>query len=60
VGSETLERGTELVRDPTTGAILNDKFYFMANTGIENLDDSGRIIDPTKLEPLRIAVVPLH
>ena len=60
VGSETLERGTELVRDPTTGAILNDKFYFMANTGIENLDDSGRIIDPKKLEPLRIAVVPLH
>jgi hypothetical protein len=47
-----------MVRNPTTGAILNDNFYFMANTGIENLDD-GRIIDPSKLEPLRIAVLPL-
>jgi hypothetical protein len=56
--SETLERGTEMVRNPTTGAILDDNFYFMANTGIENLDD-GRIIDPAKLEPLRIAVLPL-
>src|ERR1700745_1563970 len=27
VASETLERGTELVADPTTGAILDDKFY---------------------------------
>jgi hypothetical protein len=56
--SDTLERGTEMVRNPTTGAILDDNFYFMANTGIENLED-GRIIDPTKLEPLRIAVLPL-
>ena len=56
--SKTLERGTELVRDPTTGAILDGKFYFMANTGIDNLDN-GKIIDPAKLEPLHIAVVPL-
>jgi hypothetical protein len=56
--SETLERGTEMVRNPTTGAILDGKFYFMANTGIENLDD-GKIADPAKLEPLRIAILPL-
>ncbi|HET6179653.1 MAG TPA: hypothetical protein VFE61_22205 [Candidatus Sulfotelmatobacter sp.] len=56
--SETLERGTEMVRDPTTGAILDGKLYFMANTGIENLDD-GKIADPAKLEPLQIAVLPL-
>jgi sugar lactone lactonase YvrE len=55
---ETLERGTAMVRNPTTGAILDGKFYFMANTGIENLDD-GKIADPAKLEPLRIAVLPL-
>ena len=59
VASEPLERGTELVHDPTTGAILDDKFYFMANTGIDNLDDNGRIVDRAKLEPLRIAVVAL-
>ncbi|PYL81333.1 MAG: hypothetical protein DMF21_05540 [Verrucomicrobia bacterium] len=59
VASETLERGTELVADPTTGAILDDKFYFMANTGIDNLDDNGNIVDAAKLEPLRIAMVAL-
>lgn len=57
--SETLERGTDMVRDPTTGAILDGKFYFMANTGIENLDN-GKVGDPRKLEPLHIAVLPLR
>jgi hypothetical protein len=57
--SETLERGTKMVRDPTTGAILNGKFYFMANTGIDNLD-GGKISDPRKLEPLHIAMLPLQ
>jgi hypothetical protein len=42
---EVLERGTELVKEPTTGAIRDDKFYFMANTGIANLDDDGKIVD---------------
>jgi hypothetical protein len=56
--TEVLERGTDMVRDPTTGAILDGKLYFMANTGIENLDN-GKIADPAKLEPLRIAVLPL-
>ena len=56
--SEVQERGTELVEDPTTGAILDDQFYFMANTGIDNLDDD-KIVDAAKLEPLHIAVVSL-
>jgi hypothetical protein len=57
--SETLEYRTELVSDPTTGAILGDDFYFIANTGIYNLD-KDKIVDPAKLEPVHIAVVPLH
>lgn len=57
--SETVERGTEMVRSPTTGAILADKFYFMVDTGIENLDN-GKISDPRKLEPLQIAILPLR
>src|SRR5262249_16931210 len=56
--SEVLERGTEFVKDPTTGAIFEGKFYFMAKTGIDNLDDD-KIVDEKKLEPLRIAVVAL-
>jgi hypothetical protein len=56
--SETLERGTTMVRNPTTGAILDGKFYFMANTGIDNLKES-KIADPGKLEPLHVAILPL-
>jgi hypothetical protein len=37
VASETLEYRTDLVSDPTTGAILGDRFYFIGNTGIYNL-----------------------
>ena len=56
--SEILERGSDLVKSPTTGAIFEGSFYFMANTGIENLRDDT-ILDESKLEPVRIAVVPL-
>ncbi|HEY6248795.1 MAG TPA: hypothetical protein VI685_02475 [Candidatus Angelobacter sp.] len=56
--TEILEQRTPLVSFPTTGAIAGEKLYFMANTGIGNLDHD-RIVDPTKLEPVHIAVVPL-
>jgi sugar lactone lactonase YvrE len=56
--SEILEHRTDLVSDPTTGAVLGDNFYFIANTGIYNLEDD-RIVDPAKLEPIHIAVVAL-
>jgi hypothetical protein len=56
--SETLEYRTHLTSDPTTGAILDDNFYFIANTGIYNLEND-KIADPAKLEPVHIAVVPL-
>lgn len=56
--SETLEYRTDLTSDPTTGAILDDNFYFIANTGIYNLE-GDKIVDPAKLEPVHIAVVPL-
>jgi hypothetical protein len=56
--SETLEYRTDLVNDPTTGAVLGDNFYFIANSGIYNLEED-KIVDPAKLEPVYIAVVPL-
>ena len=55
----TLEKGTPLVSSPTTGAIRGSKFYYMANTGIDNYDD-GKIVDPAKVESVHIAVVPLE
>jgi hypothetical protein len=56
--SEKLEYLTDLVSDPTTGAIFEDKFYFIANTGIYNLE-ADQVVDPAKLQPVHIAVVPL-
>lgn len=58
--AEMLEYRTPLVKNPTTGAIVGEKLYFMANTGIENLDDNGHIMDRAKLEPVTIAVVRLE
>jgi hypothetical protein len=57
--SKVLEKGTPLVSSPTTGAIRGGEFYYMANTSIDNYD-YGKIVDPTKLEPVHIAVVPLE
>jgi hypothetical protein len=54
-----LEKGTPQVKFPTTGAIRGTQFYYMANTSIDNYDD-GKIVDPAKLEPVYIAVVPLE
>jgi hypothetical protein len=56
--SEVLESRSPLVSFPTTGAIYQEKFYFIANTGIANLKDD-KIVDPSKLEPIHIAVVDL-
>jgi hypothetical protein len=57
--SEVLEYQTDLVNFPTTGAFVGDDFYFIANTGIGNLRN-GHIVDQTKLEPVRVAVVKLR
>ena len=39
-----------------TITILGDNFYFIGNTGIDNLSDD-KIVDRAKLEPVHIAVV---
>jgi hypothetical protein len=57
--SEVLEYRTPLVDDPTTGAIYRDVFYFIANSGINNLRDD-KISDPAKLAPVHIASIPLR
>jgi sugar lactone lactonase YvrE len=57
--SDVLEYRTKLVSFPTTGAIAGDQFYFLANTGLANLQH-GRIVDRAKLEPVLVAVVKLR
>jgi len=57
--TEILEYRSPLVSFPTTGAIAEQNFYFIANTGIGNLEND-KIVDPAKLEPIHIAVVSLN
>jgi hypothetical protein len=59
VSAEVFEYRTPLISFPTTGAIMKGKFYFIANTGIANYKD-GKVVDPSKLEPINIAVVALE
>ena len=58
MSTEVFEYRTPLISWPTTGAIAGGKFYFLANTAIGNYKD-GKIVDPSKLEPINIAVVAL-
>lgn len=46
------------LKSPTTGAIRGDDFYFILNSQIDNLNGQ-HILDTTKLQPVRIAVVHL-
>src|SRR5215471_17334869 len=59
VSTGVFEYRTPLISFPTTGAILGGKFYFIANTGIDNYKD-GKVVDPSKLAPINIAVVALE
>ncbi|HET8965280.1 MAG TPA: SMP-30/gluconolactonase/LRE family protein [Candidatus Acidoferrum sp.] len=53
-----LEFRTTLSVLPTTGAIRGSDFYFIANSQLDNLN-GDKILDITRLEPVRIAVVHL-
>lgn len=43
---------------PTTGAIRGDDFYFIVNSQVDNLNGE-RVLDSTRLAPVRIAVLTL-
>jgi SMP-30/gluconolaconase/LRE-like protein len=53
-----LENRSGFTSLPTTGAIRGSDFYFISNSHIDDLN-AGKILDPTQLEPVRIAVVHL-
>jgi hypothetical protein len=51
-----LENRTAFIVLPTTGALRGNDFYFIANSQVDNLN-GDHVMDITKLEPVRIAVV---
>jgi hypothetical protein len=44
--ADVLERSTSLLKLPTTGAIVGTRFFYIANSQIERLDDTGRLAPP--------------
>jgi hypothetical protein len=54
-----LEYRSSLCVLPTTGALREDDFYYIVNSGSNNLNTDDRVMDVTKLEPVRIAVIHL-
>ncbi len=53
-----LEYRTKFTELPTTGAIRGSDFYFISNSQLDNLN-GDKILDQTRLAPVRIAVVRL-
>ena len=43
VSQDILERSTPTLGDPTHGVIAGDSFYYLANSGWDVIDDSGKI-----------------
>jgi sugar lactone lactonase YvrE len=54
-----LEYRSNLCVLPTTGALREDDFYYIVNSGSNNLNSDDHVMDVTKLEPVRIAVIHL-
>jgi len=54
VSEEVIERSTPTLGDPTHGVIVGDSFYYIANSGWNQLDDHGALLPGASLTPPRI------
>ncbi len=52
--ARVLESQNPLYNIPTTGTIVNDEFYFIANSQLQNFDKQGNIFPQEKLQPTYI------
>ncbi len=59
VRSTILESGNPLFNVPTTGVIINDEFYFIANSQLRSFNAEGMIFTEDKLQPIIILKLPL-
>lgn len=53
-----LENRSHFCTSPTTGAIVGARFFFIANSELDNMND-GKVMDVTRLEPARVGVLRL-
>lgn len=54
VSEQMIERATPTLGDPTHGVIVGDSFYYIANSGWNQLDDHGALLSGASLTPARI------
>jgi sugar lactone lactonase YvrE len=60
IESETIiERSTETLGDPTHGVVIDNDFYYIANSGWDVVDDSGNLKAGAKASVPRIMRAPL-
>jgi hypothetical protein len=59
VREEVLESGSEHFAEPTTGAVVGDEFFFIANSYVAALGDDGKIRQAARLKPTVIMKVRL-
>jgi hypothetical protein len=57
--STIIESGNPLFNIPTTGVIVNDEFYFIANSQLRSFSADGTIFPQDKLQPTVILKLPL-
>jgi hypothetical protein len=51
---QIIERGTATLGDPTHGVIANGAFYYIANSGWDEIDEHGNLKAEGKLTPAKI------
>jgi sugar lactone lactonase YvrE len=54
VSEQIIERATPTLGDPTHGVIVGDSFFYIANSGWNQLDDHGDVKTGSKLSPARV------
>lgn len=58
--STVLESQNPLYNIPTTGTIVDDEFYFIANSQLRNFDEQGAIFPPERMQPTYILKLKLN
>lgn len=54
VSEQIIERATPSLGDPTHGVIVDDSFFYIANSGWSDLDEHGQVKAGAKLSAARI------
>jgi uncharacterized protein (TIGR02246 family) len=58
--AEILESRNPLFEIPTTGVVVGDSFFYIANSQLRSLDDQGKVRADAKLEESVVLEVPLQ